>query len=84
MGEISLNISQVTTAAMQYTTIVPEYINVLVLAPVIYGFYQGTKILGGVVGSNPGAIYWMDMTFFRIDLLWGLCCLFQGTENKRK
>ena len=22
-----------------------------------------------VVGSNPSAVYWMDMTFFHIDLL---------------
>ena len=22
-----------------------------------------------VVGSNPGAVYWMEMTFFHIDLL---------------
>ena len=22
-----------------------------------------------VMGSNPGAVYWMDMTFFHIDLL---------------
>ena len=21
-----------------------------------------------VVGSNPGAIYWMDITFFQMDL----------------
>ena len=37
-----------------------------------------------VVGSNPGTICWMDMTFFHIDLLLKLYCLFGGTENKRK
>ena len=32
------------------------------------------------MGSNPGAIYWMEMTFFHIDLY----CLFEKTENKPK
>ena len=35
-----------------------------------------------VVGSNPGTICWMDMTFFHIDLLLKLYCLFEKTENK--
>ena len=35
-----------------------------------------------VVGSNPGAIYRMDMTFFHIDLYQKLYCLFEKTENK--
>ena len=32
-----------------------------------------------VVGSNPGAIYWMDID--HIDLLY---CLFKKTKNKQK
>ena len=32
----------------------------------VMGGDSGSK---GVVGSNPGAGYWMDMTFFHIDLL---------------
>ena len=35
-----------------------------------------------VVGSNPGAIYWMDI--FQIALLKKLYCLFAKTENKLK
>ena len=35
-----------------------------------------------VIGSNPGAIYWMDI--FHIDLLSKLYCLFETTKNKRK
>ena len=31
-----------------------------------------------VVGSNPGAVYWMDMTFFT------LYCLFEKTEINEK
>ena len=31
-------------------------------------FWEETHV-AKVVGSNPGAIYWMDMTFFHIDLL---------------
>ena len=34
-----------------------------------------------VVGSNPGAIYWMDITFYHIDLLWKLYCLFEKTKK---
>ena len=35
----------------------------------------GLVVMGGdsrpkVVGSNPGAGYWMDVTFFHIDLLY--------------
>ena len=37
-----------------------------------------------VVGSNPGAVYWMDMTFFHIDLLRELHCLLEKTKNKQK
>ena len=36
------------------------------------------------MGSNPGTIYWMDMTFFHIDLLLKLYCLLKKTKNKRK
>ena len=36
------------------------------------------------MGSNPGAVYWMDMTFFHIDLLQELHCLFEKTKNKVK
>ena len=36
-----------------------------------------------VVGSNPGTIYWMDITFFTL-----ICCkncfFLKKTENKRK
>ena len=34
-----------------------------------------------VMGSNPRAVYWMDI--FRIDLLKELSCLLEKTENKR-
>ena len=36
------------------------------------------------MGSNPGAVYWMDMTFFHIDLLQELHCLFEKAKNKVK
>ena len=35
-----------------------------------------------VVGSDPGAVYWMDI--FHIHLFLKLYCLFEKTENKRK
>ena len=35
-------------------------------------------------GSNPGNVYWMDMTFIHIDLLYEWYCLFEKTENKQK
>ena len=35
-----------------------------------------------VVGSNPGAIYWMYI--FQIAVLKKLYCLFEKTENKLK
>ena len=37
-----------------------------------------------VVGLNPDTIYWMDMTFLYIDLLWKLYLLFEKTKNKQK
>ena len=38
-----------------------------------------------VVGSTPGAVYWMDnWTFFHIDLLLKLYFLFEKIENKQK
>ena len=37
-----------------------------------------------VVGLNPNTLYLMDMTFFHIDLLLALYCLFEKTKNKRK
>ena len=36
------------------------------------------------MGLNPGTVYWMDTTFFHIDLLQKLYCLFEKTENKGK
>ena len=36
------------------------------------------------MGSNPGALYWMDLTFFHIYWLYKLYCLFEKTENKLK
>ena len=49
----------------------------------------GLVVMGGdsrydIVGSNPSSAYWMDMTFFHIDLLYELYFLFEKTENKRK
>ena len=47
------------------------------------GGSPGLVVIGGDSRSNPGAGYWMDMTFFRIDLLFKkLYCLFEKTENK--
>ena len=40
--------------------------------------WEETHVLK-VVGSNPAAVYWMDMTFFTL-----ICCLFEKTENKLK
>ena len=37
-----------------------------------------------VVGLNPGAIYWMELIFFNINLLQKLYCLFEKTQNKQK
>ena len=37
-------------------------------SPGLVVIWEETHILK-VVGLNPGAIYWMDMTFFHIDLL---------------
>ena len=37
-----------------------------------------------VVGSNPGVIYWMDMTFFTLICCKRLYCLLEKTKNKRK
>ena len=36
------------------------------------------------MGLNLGSIFWMDITYFHIDLLLELYCLFEKTENKRK
>ena len=38
------------------------------------GGSPGLVVMGGgscprVIGSNPGTIYWIDMTFFHIDFL---------------
>ena len=33
------------------------------------------------MGSSPGAVYRMDMTFFHIDLLQKLYCLFEKTKK---
>ena len=35
------------------------------------------------MGSNPATVYWMDRTFFHIDLF-KLYYLFEKTENKLK
>ena len=51
------------------------------------GGSPGLVVMGGdscSKGSNPGAVYWMDLTFFHIDLLKKMYCLFEKTENKRK
>ena len=45
--------------------------------------WEETHVLKAV-GLNPGAVYWMDMTFFHIDLLQKLYCVFEKTENKTK
>ena len=37
-----------------------------------------------VVGSNPGAVNWMEMTFLTLICCKILYCLFEKTENKRK
>ena len=37
-----------------------------------------------VVGSNPCTVYWMDMTFFHIDLLLKMYCLFEKTKNNHR
>ena len=34
------------------------------------------------MGSNLSTVYWMYMTFFHIDLLLKLWCLFEKTKNK--
>ena len=39
-------------------------------------------MFGEVVGSNPSAVYWMDMTFF--ILISCKNCLFEKTKHKRK
>ena len=44
-------------------------------------------VMGGdhvpkVVGSNPGALYWMDMTFFTLICCKKLYCLSEKTEFK--
>ena len=46
----------------------------------------GLVVMGGdsrpkVVGSNPGAGYWMDVTFFHIDLLYKIV-LFVSKDQK--
>ena len=40
----------------------------------VLGGSPGLVVMGGgshlkVMGSNPGTVYWMEMTFFHIDLL---------------
>ena len=42
--------------------------------------WETTHVLE-VVGLNPGTVYWMDMTFFHIDLLLKLYCLFEKTKK---
>ena len=37
-----------------------------------------------VVGLNPSAVYWMDMTFFHMFCCKKLYCMFEKTENKQK
>ena len=37
-----------------------------------------------VVGLNPGAVYWMDITFFTLICCKKLYCLFEKTVKKRK
>ena len=37
-----------------------------------------------VVGSNPGTVYWMDMTFSQIDLLLKLYFLFKSPKINEK
>ena len=45
---------------------------------------QETAHVQEAMGSNPGTKYWIDITFFQIDLLQKLNCLLEKTENKRK
>ena len=52
----------------------------------LLGGSPGLMVMGDdsvwkVVGSSPGAIYWMDITFYHIDLLWKLYCLFEKTKK---
>ena len=44
----------------------------------------GRKLFCEVMGLNPCTVYWIDRTFFHIDLLSKLYCLFEKTENKLK
>ena len=37
-----------------------------------------------VVGSNPGAVNWMDMTFFTLNCCINCFDLFEKTENNQK
>ena len=34
------------------------------------------------MGSNPGAVYWMDMTFFTLICCKKIDCFFEKTENE--
>ena len=36
------------------------------------------------MGSNPGAVYWMDMAFFHNDLLKKMCCLLKRPKINGK
>ena len=36
------------------------------------------------MGLNPGAVYWMDMTFFTLVCCENFYCLFEKTKNKQK
>ena len=38
---------------------------------------MGDNLVLEILGLNPGTIYWMDMTFFHIDSLYKLNCLFE-------
>ena len=47
------------------------------------GGSPGLVVMGGDSRyEGCGFVYWMDMTFFHIDLLLKLYCLFEKTENK--
>ena len=41
---------------------------IFTVGSLVQWLWEKTHVRTGV-GSNPGAVYWMDMTFFHIDLL---------------
>ena len=52
------------------------------MSPGLVGMGGGSRLK--VVGLDPGTVYWMEMAFFHIHLLWELYCFFEKTDNKQK